>query len=127
MPIWLLRSAICHTLLLALILSGTVPQGFMRSSDADGMALVLCSPDGLTEVWLTADGEIQDEAPADQPSSDMPDCLAVTLSVAMLQSWLGALAQPVEFSPYSATFIDRRSALIPAITPLQPRAPPVLI
>lgn len=119
------RSTVFYTLLLALFLSGTVPQGFMRAADGGGIAMVLCTTDGATEVWLSADGEILDEAPSDHSSSEMADCLAVSLSLAMVQSWFSALVHVAEFAPYHATFIDRRRALVAALTPLQPRAPPI--
>lgn len=120
------RAAILYTLLLSLVLSGIVPHGFMRSADSGGMALVLCSSDGPIEAWLSADGELLDAAPTDAPSSELTDCLAITLSLVLMQAWYATIAQPVEFSPYLVTYIDRRSALVPALTPLQPRAPPVL-
>ncbi len=93
------QTGVFYTLLLALLLPGTVPQGLMRSSDDDGMAILLCTTSGPTEVWLPLDGELQDEAPADHSSSEMADCLAVTLSLGMVKSWFETLAQHAEFSP----------------------------
>lgn len=118
------RMSVFLTLLIALIVSGTVPQGFMRDSRAGGMALVLCTPEGPTEVWLTAEGEIEEVAPTDHSSKDAPACLAVTLSMVLVQAQLDTLGQTAEFAPYRTTFIDRRSALVTTHTPLQPRAPP---
>lgn len=120
------QSAVFLTLLLALILSGTVPQGFMRSKGADGMTIVLCTADGPTEVWLSADGDVQKEAPVDHSSPEISDCLGITLSLVLVQSWFETLVYPAEFSPYRATFIDRRRALVVEHSPLQPRAPPAL-
>lgn len=121
------QTVVFCTLLFALVLSGSVPQGYMQSTNGDGMAIVLCTTNGPIEVWQTAQGEVMDAAPADHSSTDIADCLAITLSLVLVQSRFEALAQPVEFSPYHTTFIDRRGALISARTPLQPRAPPVLI
>ena len=121
------KPAIFYTLLLALILSGTVPQGFMRTTGADGTSLVLCTSQGPTEVWLTASGDIQPDPPSEQTPTDISDCLAITLSLVMVQARFETPARTAEFSPYSRVYIDRSNALIPAKTPLQPRAPPVLI
>ncbi|WP_417258134.1 hypothetical protein [Celeribacter sp.] len=118
------QSVLFCTLIFALILSGTVPQGFMRSSDDDGIMLVLCTSGGPTEVWLSADGDILDDAPADNSAPDLPNCLAITLSLVLVQAWHDALVNTAEFSPYRATFINRRRALIAEQSPLQPRAPP---
>ncbi|MBU2867849.1 DUF2946 family protein [Pacificibacter marinus] len=121
------RSAVFCILLVALVLSGTVPQGFMRSAADDGMMLVLCTPNGPTEVWMTADGDIQEKAPIDHTTSEQMDCLAVTLSLVLVQSWLETLVNPAEFSPFRTTFIDQRRALVVEHSPLQPRAPPKFI
>nr|WP_050525864.1 hypothetical protein [Pseudorhodobacter aquimaris] len=99
----------------------------MRTADDDGMQLVLCTPEGPTEVWLSADGSIKDETPADSAPSQVSDCLAITLSLVLVLSWIETLAQPAALSPYRATFIDRRRTLILTRTPQQPRAPPRLV
>ena len=119
------QSAVFFALLLALLFSGTVPQGFMRTADGDGMAIVLCTPNGTTEVWLTASGDIQDEAPVHDSSSEPSECLAITVALAAAQGAVGTLGQTIEIAPYRTGLVDRRGAIAPALTPLQPRAPPV--
>lgn len=121
------QSTVFCTLLLALILSGTVPQGFMRSAADDGMMLVLCTPNGLTEVWMSAEGDIHENAPIDHTASDQMDCLAITLSLVLVQSWLDALVNPAEFSPFRMTLSDQRRALVVTHSPVQPRAPPAVV
>lgn len=121
------QSAVFCSLLFALVLSGTVPQGFMRSAADDGMMLVLCTPNGPTEVWMTTDGDIQEKAPIDHTTSDQMDCLAITLSMVLVQSWLKTLVNPAEFAPFRTTYIDQRRALVLERSPLQPRAPPKFI
>lgn len=124
-PIGLRRSAVFYTLVLALFLSGIVPQGFMRATDGDGMAIVLCTTDGPSEVWLTADGELQDTAPVDNSSPETLACLAITVALAAVQGGIGTLAQAIETAPYRNVLIDRRGTNAPALTPRQPRAPPI--
>ena len=113
-------------LLLSLLLSGIVPQGLMRVASSDGMMLVLCTPEGPTEIWLTDDGRALDEQPADHPTEGPPSCIAVTLSLAMVQAWLYTFAGPVEFTAFRPDFIDLRRAQFSEDAPHQPRAPPVL-
>jgi len=112
-------------LLLALFLSGIVPQGFMRGASNDGMLLVLCTPEGPTEIWLTDDGRALDEQPADQPAEDAPSCMAVTLSLVMVQAWLYTLAEPAELTAFRPGFADLRRARLTDKARHQPRAPPV--
>ena len=73
------------TLLLGLVLLGTVPDGMMRKAGADGIRLVLCTGDGTREVWLTEDGEtIPVEDGHDNGHTDgtgrRPHCVQVTLA-----------------------------------------------
>lgn len=68
-------------LLLALLGSATVPDGLMRAQGPDGFRLVLCTPDGTQEVWLTDDGEVipvEDDQPAQD--HDSPHCLQVSVA-----------------------------------------------
>ncbi len=99
----------------------------MRSAGDDGMSLVLCTTEGPKQVWLSTDGDIQENAPTEHEPAEMSDCLAITLSLVLIQSWLGALAHPSEFTPHRLVFVDQRRARAPAYTPLQPRAPPALV
>ncbi|WP_226782889.1 DUF2946 family protein [Oceaniglobus trochenteri] len=112
-------------LLVSLVLSGTVAQGFMRVAGDDGMAVVLCTPEGPTEVWLTEDGRTLDEQPADHAPSETSGCLAITLSLVLVQAWLVTLATPAEFGMFRTVLVDRRHALVSDATPHQPRAPPL--
>ena len=69
-------------LLLALLGSSTVPDGLMRAQGPEGMRLVLCTPDGTQEVWLTDAGEII-PAEDDQPAQDDhggPHCVQVSVA-----------------------------------------------
>jgi hypothetical protein len=69
-------------LLIALTLAGTVPAGMMRVSGGDGLRLVLCTPDGVQEVWLAEDGTVlPDGGPTgDDPSRHgAPHCVQVAL------------------------------------------------
>lgn len=113
-------------LLLALFMSGNVPQGLMRVASNDGMMLVLCTPEGPTEVWLTDDGRALDEQPADDPTDGPSNCMAVTLSLVMVQAWLYTFAGPAEFTAFLPDLVDFRRARQSDKAPHQPRAPPVL-
>lgn len=66
-------------LLLALLGSGTVPPGMMRAGLVDGMRLVLCTSDGLQEVWLTGDGRTNPVEDRDT-GHDQPRCVQVSIS-----------------------------------------------
>lgn len=98
----------------------------MRVASNDGMMLVLCTPEGPAEVWLTDDGRALDEQPADHPTEGPSSCMAVTLSLVMVQAWLYTLAGPAEFNAFRPDFIDLRRARLSDKAPNQPRAPPVL-
>ena len=54
----LLRFITRALLMLALIGSVTVPDGFMRVSGPDGVRLILCTSAGVQEVLLTDAGEV---------------------------------------------------------------------
>lgn len=120
------RFTVLYSLFLALLLSGTVPQGFMRATDGDGMAIVLCTTDGTSEVWLSENGEIQDEAPVDGTSSEQSGCLAITVALTAIQGAFGTLGQTIEFAPFRMVLVDRRGPIAP-VTPRQTRAPPITI
>lgn len=114
-------------LLVSLILSGTVPQGMMRTASVDGMQLVLCTPEGPKEVWMGAEGEIHDTLPASDEPHFTQKCLSVTLAMVGLQFWRGALAEPARFATFRPDTSDLRIARAPASTAHRPRAPPALI
>lgn len=67
--------------LLALLGSATVPDGFMRAQGPEGLRLVLCTPDGTQEVWLTDDGEVI-PVEEDHPGQDHdgPHCVQVNVA-----------------------------------------------
>ncbi len=98
----------------------------MRVANEDGIKLVLCTTEGPSEVWLTPGGQLLGERPADHPLQNSSTCLAVTLSLNMVQSWQAAIAVSAEFAAFRPDIVDRRSALLSPKTPQQPRAPPVL-
>ncbi|MDE4273104.1 hypothetical protein PXK58_00160 [Phaeobacter gallaeciensis] len=82
-------------LLLALLGSSTVPDGLMRAQGPEGMRLVLCTPDGTQEVWLTDAGEIipaEDEQPA-RDDHDGPHCVQVSVAGTVPSSNVGLLIQ----------------------------------
>jgi len=118
--------AVRCVLLMALFLSGIVPQELMRVASNDGMMLVLCTPEGPTEVWLTDDGRALDEQPADDPTDAPSSCMAVTLSVVMVQAWLYTFAGPAELTAFRPDFVDLRRTRLSDKAPHQPRGPPVL-
>ncbi|MET4104303.1 hypothetical protein ABIE58_003754 [Roseovarius sp. MBR-78] len=65
-------------LLLALLGTGSVPEGMMRAGGADGMRLVLCTTDGPQEAWLTDDGRtipVEDH----DTDHDQPHCVQVSI------------------------------------------------
>ncbi|WP_417714709.1 DUF2946 family protein [Pseudophaeobacter arcticus] len=68
-------------LLLALFGSASVPDGFMRAQGPEGLRLVLCTPDGTQEVWLTDDGEvIPVEDGQTGHNHDGPHCVQVSVA-----------------------------------------------
>ncbi|MDE4142714.1 MULTISPECIES: DUF2946 family protein [Rhodobacterales] len=82
-------------LLLALLGSSTVPDGLMRAQGPEGMRLVLCTPDGTQEVWLTDAGEII-PAEDDQPARDDhggPHCVQVSVAGTVPSANVGLLIQ----------------------------------
>lgn len=114
-------------LLVGLILSGTVPQGMMRTASADGMQLVLCTPEGPKEVWMGADGDIRDTQPTSDEPHSAPKCLSVALAMVGLQFWLGALAEPASFATFRPETNELAIVHSSAAAAHRPRAPPVLI
>jgi len=99
----------------------------MRVASNDGMMLVLCTPEGPTEVWLTDDGNVLEEQPADHPTEGPSSCMAVTLSLVMVQAWLYTRAEPANFPALRPDFVDLPRGRQSDKAPNQPRAPPVLI
>lgn len=77
-----LRPLLLIALLLGLVLHGTVPDGMMRQAGPDGaLRLVLCTPEGTKEVWLTADGEaVPVERGGHARSGHKPHCVQVALT-----------------------------------------------
>ncbi|MBU2980993.1 hypothetical protein KO498_04115 [Lentibacter algarum] len=114
-------------LLLALIMAGAIPVGFMRIATTDGMKLVLCTSDGPTEVWMTDEGDVIDSQPVKHQPEDQNGCATVVLSLVMVQAWITAVSSPVEFSVFRLEHSDQRAALVALKSPQQPRAPPITI
>lgn len=67
-------------LLLSLLLAGMVPDGMMRQAGADGTRLVLCTADGVQEVWLSENGETTPADPErDGKTAHKSHCVQVNL------------------------------------------------
>tara|TARA_R110002126_G_scaffold30259_7_gene99170 strand:+ start:47982 stop:48356 length:375 start_codon:yes stop_codon:yes gene_type:complete len=115
-------------LLLSLFLSGIVPAGMMRQADEGGMRLVLCTGEGIQEVWLTPDGETRPVTPAEtNDAAHKQHCIQVNLAFGEVQpqnvAGLLQVAQPVEFTTSTHQTLKRLNAT----TAGEPRAPPVLL
>ena len=100
-------------LLLALLGTGSVPEGMMRAGGADGMRLVLCTTDGPQEVWLTDDGRtipIEDH----DTDHDQPHCVQVSIgSVDLSPPQPVALAldlRPADLVPHDRAALPRQRA-----------------
>lgn len=119
------RSFLTSLLLLALALSAVVPQGMMRVADAGGMRLVLCTPEGPREIWMGADGQVQDRAPLPAQNQEPGKCLLVAAALGTGQQGHVSLAQPAQFERF------RPDLTAPHATPValrhtpETRAPPV--
>lgn len=114
-------------LLVALIVAGTVPQGLMRMARADGIELVLCTPDGPQDLWITADGENHEDQPTQEEEHPGPKCLNVTLAMAALTYWVASLPLDAGYAAYQLETDDLLVVRAPAAAAHQPRAPPALI
>ncbi|MHA6265122.1 DUF2946 family protein [Arenibacterium sp. CAU 1754] len=112
-------------LLLALCLSGIVPEGMMRTVDADGTRLVLCTGEGPREIWMAADGSISDQEPSHEEQAEVAECLAVSLSLAAVQNVASGLYSAAEFSAFVPEFQPAPSHVQGAWPPSHPRAPPL--
>ena len=121
----LVRAVLSSLLLLALIVSGTVPQGMMRVADGSWQRLVLCTSDGPSEIWMGADGVARDRAPLPDRNHETGKCLSVTMAFAAVQSDLGTLAEPAHFDRFRPDLTAPRPATAPPQHRPQPRAPPV--
>lgn len=96
----LIRMRFAHALvrtvlLLALLVAGTVPDGMMRHAGEGGVRLVLCTGDGVKEVWLNADGSTAPAETEDGKNNGTPEphCVQVVLAAAdaapILPDWHG--------------------------------------
>ncbi|OAN69866.1 hypothetical protein A8B83_15775 [Rhodobacteraceae bacterium EhC02] len=69
-------------LLLALLGTATVPSGMMRVQGPEGVLMVLCTPEGTKDVWLTDEGEIlplEDGEPV-HDGNDAGHCVQVSVA-----------------------------------------------
>lgn len=114
-------------LLVALTVAGSVPQGLMRTARADGMELVLCTPDGPKELWMTADGEIHEDQPTHEEEHSGPKCLNVTLAMAALTYGVASVPLDAGYAAYQLETDNLRVVRAPVAAAHQPRAPPSLI
>ena len=119
------RAVLSGLLLLALILSGTVPKGMMRVADGSGQRLVLCTSDGPSEIWMGADGVARDQAPRSDWPHETGKCLSVTPAFTAVQGDFGARAEPVEFDRFRPDLTAPRPAAAPPQHRPQPREPPI--
>lgn len=124
MPFIILLRAV---LVLALLGTGTVPQGMMRAATGDGLRMVICTDGGLREVLIAADGTI---TPAgSQPDSD-PDhggmpCLVISQTMPDHAPALCPAPLPL---PRDAALTHHHDLHLPPATAppcAQPRAPPL--
>lgn len=113
--------------LVALMVAGTVPQGLMRMARADGMELVLCTPEGPKELWMTADGEVHEDRPTHEEEHSGPKCLSVTLAMAALTYWVASLPMDAGYAAYQLETGDLGVVRATVAAAHQPRAPPALI
>ena len=114
-------------ILLALMLTGTVPAGMMRHADEDGIRLVLCTSDGVKEVLLNEDGSTAPAAAKDGQDNGMPEphCVQVVLATTEAPSRLPDrhglapgccdLAMPDDQIPHLQTDRDARHSRAPPI------------
>lgn len=67
-------------LVLALLGTGTVPQGMMRATTGDGLRMVICTDGGLREILVTPDGTVTpvDPHPENQTDDTAMSCLVVS-------------------------------------------------
>lgn len=111
-------------LVVALLLSGVVPQGMMRVADAYGQRLVLCTLDGPHDIWMRPDGSLQDRAPAPGQNRDTGKCLPVVLALAAVQADLGDLHRRVDFARFRPVLRAAARIRPPLRLAPEPRAPP---
>jgi len=114
-------------LLVALMVAGTVPQGLMRVARADGIELVLCTPDGPKDLWMTADGNIHEDQPTHEEEQSRPKCLSVALAMAALTYRDASLPLDAGYAAYQLKAGNLRVVRAPVAAAHQPRAPPSLI
>ena len=116
-------------LLLALIQLATMPDGMMRQAGPAGIRLVLCSDDGLREVWLGEDGEITPVGEADAsdgapPHRRRPHCVQVALSLPEAAPPIPSLRRDRLAFATLARRPHQIAARPPGGTARHPRAPP---
>jgi len=80
--------------LMALVVAGMIPVGWMPGAQTDGkVLLVICTTDGVQEAWVDLDGDTPEHAPE---HADQRVCPFSALNVAAIDVQQG-LALPVEF------------------------------
>ncbi len=114
-------------LFLALLGPATVPTGLMRAQGPDGMRLVICTPDGTQEVWLTNDGEVrpvEDHQP-DGGDHDGSDCVQVSVAGAEAPPRMGSLIRLPLWPMAPPAIAAQRPTAQAFLTRHRTRAPPV--
>lgn len=111
-----LRPLLLIALLLGLVLHGTVPDGMMRQAGPEGgLRLVLCTPEGTKEVWLTEDGEaVPVETGGHDSTGHKPHCVQVALTFHDAPPPLGAphpfILRPADLPRRSHQVLHRQVA-----------------
>ncbi|MDX2484534.1 MAG: hypothetical protein QNK42_12830 [Pseudodonghicola sp.] len=114
-------------LFLALLGSATVPTGLMRAQGPDGMRLVICTPDGTQEVWLTSAGEalpVEDHQP-DRGDHHGSNCVQVSVTGAEAPPRIGSLIRLPLWPMAPPAITAQRPTAQDFLTRHRTRAPPV--
>lgn len=110
-------------LLLALLGTATVPDGFMRSAAPDGLRIVLCMEDGPREVWLTEAGDV---VPVDDHEDrDPTHCVQVSVAGTDLPPLTGAIIRLPRWPTAPPSAGDRPAAAQQTPNRHRVRAPPI--
>lgn len=116
-------------LMLALLATGTVPQGMMRASDGDGMRMVICTDGGPRDMLITADGVATPAPPKPDSGAEGHGMACIVISQAMPDHDPPCCATPARLLRETALVAHRHLLLPPATAAprAQPRAPPLSV
>jgi hypothetical protein len=113
-------------IVVALLWSGAVPQGFMRAGGSERMRLVLCTGEGPQEAWIAPDGRIQSDVPGDDAPERTSRCLAIALLLVQHQLAARPVPRLVAFHHLHLIPADQAHEVALPVRPGNPRAPPLL-